>query len=78
MGAAVTVIPFPRQRPMEAPQQPDEIPATAARPQPKAALPGQRKPSRWPLPCGRNSAWKKPINGNAVKRPRKSGKHNDD
>jgi hypothetical protein len=33
--------------------------------------PARAKPSRYQLPCGRRSSWKKPINGNAVRRARR-------
>lgn len=37
------------------------------RPVPK---PAARQPSRFPLPCGRKSGWKKPMHGDAVRRKR--------
>lgn len=66
--------PIARQAPAdEAPA----APARQARPQSKSALP-KKAPSRWPLPCGRNSGWKKPLHGDAVRRRRRERSPADD
>jgi hypothetical protein len=79
LGALMSnVIQFPaaRQAPQEAPQAPEAISAPVVRACPKDATPGQKKPSRWPLPCGRNSRWKKPLHGHAIPRSKRT-KDND-
>ncbi len=37
----------------------------------KRAQVGTRKKAKYPFPCNRDRAWKKPINGDAVRRVKK-------
>jgi hypothetical protein len=45
-----------------------EAAAVPCKPQPKSALAGKTRKSPWPLPCGRDSRWKKPLGKNAIRR----------